>query len=499
MIIKGKQLSTENNTIYKDTQHIIIHGVEQDKKYYILYNNKTYTPNISDTNIIFTIPEILDKNIISLKIHNVNDQFLYNTNSIELIGKEREIQIAEDKTKQFQNKLEKFEDRYYSNMESILAKQASFDFSIQQIKKQISELKQYDDTEINNKISLLITSVEKLENQKPLNYDNEISKIQSDISKLAEQGQKFNLLDSEIKNLQSNLLKLEQKPIDFTEVYTKIESIQENLLRLQSEKLSQNQKIIGIQSALEEELNSAIMELHSKLSEISYDGEIATIKNQIDNLDYYNREYIDELVISIKARIDEVTDKFSENYFSLMGEVNKGNDLINNINTKVNSIDKDLQDTKEHWRIDGEDLYNQNVALQKSYDKLQEEHKMSHEKMSKLEDSHRTLYNAIQQEIANSRVFILSINKNAKIEPYRALQGDCDKPSHYAYKNGTMPFGISDNKGNVIIKGIAKCEYVGDVKLGSFIMPNKNGIFEPHTTGYIVTAILDKNFCEVLL
>lgn len=75
MLLKGKNLITEDNTLYTDIQHLIINGVEQNKKYQVLFNNRTYDSNISNQNIIFEIPEILDTNIISLKVYDVKGNF----------------------------------------------------------------------------------------------------------------------------------------------------------------------------------------------------------------------------------------------------------------------------------------------------------------------------------------------------------------------------------------------------------------------------------------
>lgn len=342
--------------------------------------------------------------------------------------------------------MEKFKEKYYSNIESIFSKQHSLEFSIQQISKQLSEFETYDDSEINNKIELLMENINSI---KIPNYDEAIQELRCQVSS--------------IKNINT-----------------------------QCDNLSKQYSSLKIP-----DYSGEIAELSKKILEIQLPPdlslEINTLKNNISNIDTYGKKHIDNMFSSFITQLEK----------------------LSNISEKIilesSEIDKDLQETKEHWRVDGEDLYHfvhdEIDSIQKVcdsvtllLDKVCEEHTILFEKLqtsvAQLEDSHNTLSDSTRTLENKFNTFTLPISIKSNLAPFLFVSSDCDI---YSFSNTKEPIGISDKNGDIVIRGIAKLKYAGKVEIGNFIFGNKEGIGEKYHTGYIVTKILDNNFCEVLL
>ena len=65
-------------------EYITIKNADNKYIYEILYNGEKYSTQNIDNTIIFKVPNILTENTISVRVYNLNNQYLYSTNTVSI-------------------------------------------------------------------------------------------------------------------------------------------------------------------------------------------------------------------------------------------------------------------------------------------------------------------------------------------------------------------------------------------------------------------------------
>lgn len=406
MKINGRKLQLDGFVLYNDAEFIKIDNVDVSKKYKILYNGELYNADLLNNSIMFFIPNILENNILSINVYDYNGNYLYSTNSVEMmVCKKNFINVdfsrENKKNEERINKIEKelLEDKkeYNNDKKKTISKTDKISSQIENLEQKIQEQYNYI-SEIKNSLNSI------LESNKNTNYESD---------------EIFETLDTKIN-----------------EIVSEISLIKNN---------SSN-----------EDVKNELKDNISKINTI-----ISDLKDEIKN---------DDLEIKIKENSNKIS--------SLKQDIEEVQNYIKDIDNKVEKIDLkgffDTQDSKIQKILTKIYSLNQDIKTAKSF---------------ALE---------IQKSIENNKNILLPINQR-NIESFCFVTMCDNQLIKYSYLKNQVPIGITDDRGNVVLKGICKVKYVGEINVGNFVYGNKNGLAENHSFGFIVTNIIDNEFCEVLL
>ena len=83
MRLEGRKLILEED-FENIIEYITIKNADNKYIYEILYNGEKYSTQNIDNTIIFKVPNILTENTISVRVYNLNNQYLYSTNTVSI-------------------------------------------------------------------------------------------------------------------------------------------------------------------------------------------------------------------------------------------------------------------------------------------------------------------------------------------------------------------------------------------------------------------------------
>lgn len=309
---------------------------------------------------------------------------------------------------------------------------------------------------LSNKNNVILNEIKEIYNN--LNYDSDILAIKNDIlNNNLEYTNMINKLEKNISEIKNNYS-------------SNIEVYDDTYL---TNKILDNEKFCI-------ELEKDLKKLNQLYTEIDYQNQINDILKKINEIDInicerenINKDIIDELKKNINTKVNDVDILNLKNFVKLHSH----EEIQNNIKLqegRINEINLKIQKTER-------DIYNK---LKLEYDNLLNKYNDILEKYKELKKNKNTF---------------LPINIGNKIEPFKFINsknGNIEKYSYSAYRS---PIGVSDEYGNVIIKGLAKVEYINDIFEGDFVYGNKDGVAEHYDKGYVVSKIIDKNYCEIIL
>ena len=220
MRLEGRKLILEED-FENIIEYITIKNADNKYIYEILYNGEKYSTQNIDNTIIFKVPNILTENTISVRVYNLNNQYLYSTNTVSINKNNNKI---EEEYYNFQteilskytdlenlfnittNKLNN-KDREILNKMDILSKNLANNEDIEDIKNEIKNMDFYDKNEINKICNNIKSSIDKLENVAK-NFADNIAKLQKDKDNM---NQSINNISNDFNEKFSNIEKYDDK------------------------------------------------------------------------------------------------------------------------------------------------------------------------------------------------------------------------------------------------------------------------------------------------
>ena len=478
MRLEGRKLILEES-FDEIIEYITITNIDNGYIYEILYNGIEYPTQMNNGNLVFKIPNRKEENTISLRVYNSRNQYLFSTNTIILKNKA--------------NNNEEFKEEYYTFQKDIIKKYLDLEKLLNNTSENLSK----KDKEILDKISVLC---------KNSDYSNDINNIQSkidnmdfynreEIDKICKEVQdSISNLESTSKELIKNISKLESQNINIeTDINNFKETTNKNLSNIKDYDDTYLKNKINNNENFCKELDNNLKKLNELYNQMDYQEQINDILKEIAKLDNTNEinEIKNEITknknhthLDIKRELNELKNNVESN--SSNEEILKINNFIKEHSHKEIMDDIKLQQDKI-------DKINLNIEkIEKNiYDKLKSEYDSLVEKYNVLLKEHK--------EFNKNRNICLPINIKNKIEPFRFVNSKNGNIERYSYSAYRAPIGVSDEYGNVIIRGTAKVEYINDIFEGDFVYGNKDGIAEYYDKGYLVTKIIDKNYCEIII
>lgn len=474
MRLEGRKLILEED-FENIIEYITIKNADNKYIYEILYNGEKYSTQNIDNTIIFKVPNILTENTISVRVYNLNNQYLYSTNTVSINKNNNKI---EEEYYNFQteilskytdleslfnittNKLNN-KDREILNKMDILSKNLANNEDIENIKNEIKNMDFYDKNEINKICNNIKSSIDKLENVAK-NFADNITKLQKD---------KDNM-NQNINNISN----------DFNEKFSNIEKYDDKYLK---------QKISDTESFCKE-LDEGVKKLNKLYNQLNYQEQIDKILKEVSTLDNADKiNSMEEHMNSIEGKIEN--SNIEEKIDVLRNGINENSKEILNLEEFVkNNNHIELKNNIENQEKKITKI-NQDIAkIEKNiYNKLKLEYDILFEKYNVLLEEHK--------EFKKDKSIFLPINIDRKIDPYVFINSKDGEIEKYSYSNNRAPIGVSDEYGNVIIRGKAKVKYVNDIFEGDLVYGNRDGIAEHYDKGFIVTKIIDKNYCEIMI
>ena len=430
MRLEGRKLILEED-FENIIEYITIKNADNKYIYEILYNGEKYSTQNIDNTIIFKVPNILTENTISVRVYNLNNQYLYSTNTVSINKNNNKI---EEEYYNFQteilskytdlenlfnittNKLNN-KDREILNKMDILSKNLANNEDIENIKNEIKNMDFYDKNEINKICNNIKSSIDKLENVAK-NFADNITKLQKD---------KDNI-NQNINNISN----------DFNEKFSNIEKYDDKYLK---------QKISDTESFCKE-LDEGVKKLNKLYNQLNYQEQIDKILKEVSTLDNADKiNSMEEHMNSIEGKIEN--SNIEEKIDVLRNGINENSKEILNLEEFVkNNNHIELKNNIENQEKKITKI-NQDIAkIEKNiYNKLKLEYDILFEKYNVLLEEHK--------EFKKDKSIFLPINIDRKIDPYVFINSKNGEIEKYSYSNNRAPIGVSDEYGNVIIRGKA--------------------------------------------
>ena len=473
MRLEGRKLILEES-FNEIIEYITIKNVDKKNIYLVLYNGIEYSTEINNDNLVFKIPNKKKENTISLKVYNSRNQYLFSTNTVILSNNINN------------NDYNKFKEDYGIFQKDIIKKYLNLEKLLDISTKNLSE----KDREILKKIESLNYSndINKIENKiNDMNFynKNEIDKICNEI-KL-----NINNLESTNKELMKNIVELNNQNNNIKIDINKFKNItNKNLSNLENYDDTYIKNEIANTENFCKELDNNLKKLNELYSQINYQEQINDILKKIANLDKTNE--LKEIKGEIKKNKNHTHSDIEEeiNVLKQTIESNFNNKKINEF-IKEHSHEEIINDIKNQQNAINEINLNIKKIEKNIYTKLKSEY----DDLSKKYDTLLKEYNKFNK----SNNIFLPINIGNKIEPFRFINSKNGNIEKYSYSPYRSPIGVSDEYGNIIIRGTAKVEYTNDIFEGDFVYGNKDGIAEHYDKGYLVTKIIDKKYCEIII
>lgn len=270
-----------------------------------------------------------------------------------------------------------------------------------------------------------------------------------------------------------------------------------------------NEKLADIRDEVtkfEGEINKSVVELHNKIEFLSsnlnkdntqnfknitehFEKEIEDVINLINNLDFYNKNYIDNLPFLKEQDLAEIKIQ----YQNLSKDFNI---FISNLsdydNTKeIENMTKQVTDLQVALTSLTQKINSINISIV-SFNNFMDKYQKDY---TKLEEK----YSGIYTSYIELQSLKIPISSEEPIEPFIFLDIIDGKFKPYSYNVKRRPIGVSDDNGNLIYHGFAKVKYQNEIHIGDFVYGNKEGLAENYNSGFIVTEINSDKMCTVFI
>ena len=251
--------------------------------------------------------------------------------------------------------------------------------------------------------------------------------------------------------------------------------------------------------------------IQKKIAQFNVDDKISQLKEKLQEGEDFVEKSKNEIII-LQNQISILNNKFSliqdeqskfevfenqmiENINSLKNELSISNLQSSNNIKQIDSINTSLKDLET--RINNINLEEVYSTIKDTSTKITGKIPTLNTKIKEKDKEILALKSEIDEKINYPKILLPINDKN--IESFCFVTMYDGNLIKYTYLKTQTPIGITDDIGNVIIKGLAKVKYNGNITVGDFVYGNKNGVAESHNFGYIVTRIFDNEFCEVLI
>ena len=225
---------------------------------------------------------------------------------------------------------------------------------------------------------------------------------------------------------------------DFNEKFSNIEKYDDKYLK---------QKISDTESFCKE-LDEGVKKLNKLYNQLNYQEQIDKILKEVSTLDNADKiNSMEEHMNSIEGKIEN--SNIEEKIDVLRNGINENSKEILNLEEFVkNNNHIELKNNIENQEKKITKI-NQDIAkIEKNiYNKLKLEYDILFEKYNVLLEEHK--------EFKKDKSIFLPINIDRKIDPYVFINSKNGEIEKYSYSNNRAPIGVSDEYGNVIIRGKA--------------------------------------------
>jgi hypothetical protein len=296
---------------------------------------------------------------------------------------------------------------------------------------------------------------------------NKYSNLENLINSLNDRCEKFNKKIDKLSNDINNDLRFDeiQSKIDGLDFYNKKEvdkicnNIVESFNNLENTTYNFQEavknKVIEFKNYDDTDLKLETKEVKSFCNSLKED--FNNLKNIFSQLNY--QEQIDSIGMKIKDTMNKVVDCENNNRQNL---------------NSLNTVEKEIDETKKNLI---NTMQSQNDDLFEKYNVLLKEY----------------------QDIKQKDKIILPLNIDKKIPPHIFVIFKDGSAEQYSYSIYKSPIGVSDEYGNIIVRGIAKVKYLNEISKGDYVYGNKDGVAEKYDKGFLVINILDENYCEIMI
>lgn len=280
------------------------------------------------------------------------------------------------------------------------------------------------------------------------------------------------------------------------------------LIPIQRDTLN-NEKLIDIRNEVtkfESEINELVAKLHDKIEFLfsslnknntqdfeniteHFEKEIEDVINLINNLDFYNKNYIDNLPFLKEQDLSEIKIQ----YQNLLKDFNI---FISNLsdydNTKeIDNITKQITNLQTALTSLTQKINSINISIV-SFNNFMDKYQKDYTKLEKQ-------YSGIYTSYIELQSLKIPIQSEEPIEPFIFIDIIDGKFKPYSYNIKRRPIGVSDDSGNLIYHGFAKVKYQNEIHIGDFVYGNKEGLAENYNSGFIVTEINSDKMCTVFI
>lgn len=256
----------------------------------------------------------------------------------------------------------------------------------------------------------------------------------------------------------------------------------------------------------ESEINLSIHQLGEKIKELEtskqgdiegsvetmrndFEGEVSKIIDLINNLDFYNRDYIDNLPFLKSEDLNELEMKWeniSKDVSVFMQDMDSS-DISREID-KIKEVIEFLKGELVKIKQDFNTINISIVGFNNFIDKYKKDYKI-------LEKQYNDVYTSYI-ELQSKKI---PLKSEEDIEPFVFVDSSNGTFKRYSYNSQKRPFGVTDDSGNIIYNGFAKVKYANEVHVGDFVYGNKSGIAEDYNSGFVVLNVDSEDICTIFI
>ena len=289
------------------------------------------------TNYLTDEKEILESHLINVTADSVKDEIkdIVDPNKKRKFStlRTRKVSQSNNELKSVYNQLQKDYEKIKKENEELISKNNIYEMENNLIKKEIMAIKENKNEEENDEIKNLKNEIEK--NKKLIKEkENELIVKKNDISEFKN---KINEYEKDKNDKNKNILELKNKIVDLEKEIEEQKIKISTLQFLLNEKENENSKTIEIKL----QSNNKLMTLEEQLSKNDSNDSIIT-NESLDNLYQIINKEINELKNSFNTKLNSINDNLQIFHTEFKKNQNYFNDLIINYLSKnlINSIEK---------------------------------------------------------------------------------------------------------------------------------------------------------------
>ena len=289
------------------------------------------------TNYLTDEKEILESHLINVTADSVKDEIkdIVDPNKKRKFStlRTRKVSQSNNELKSVYNQLQKDYEKIKKENEELISKNNIYEMENNLIKKEIMAIKENKNEEENDEIKNLKNEIEKNKNLIK-EKENELIIKKNDISEFKN---KINEYEKDKNDKNKNILELKNKIVDLEKEIEEQKIKISTLQFLLNEKENENSKTIEIKL----QSNNKLMTLEEQLSKNDSNDSIIT-NESLDNLYQIINKEINELKNSFNTKLNSINDNLQIFHTEFKKNQNYFNDLIINYLSKnlINSIEK---------------------------------------------------------------------------------------------------------------------------------------------------------------